>query len=138
VTAESRLSLSALVIRAPTVPLEMLEEEIELSGLPVRIVAENRFAAIADSHLALCASGTATLEVGLLGTPMVMLYRLGRWTYLVAKLLVHLPYVSLVNLVLGRWHADTAALRRYLVDEGFLDRADRQYWRTGGTVPDEP
>ena len=41
---------------------------------------------------------------------------------------------SMVNLVLGRWHADTAALRRYLVDEGFLDRADRQYWRTGGTV----
>jgi lipid-A-disaccharide synthase len=33
---------------------------------------------------------------------MVMIYRLGRWTYLLAKLLVHLPYVSLVNLVLGR------------------------------------
>jgi lipid-A-disaccharide synthase len=31
-----------------------------------------------------------------------MLYRLGRWTYLLAKLMVHLPYVSLVNLVLGR------------------------------------
>jgi hypothetical protein len=43
-----------------------------------------------------------------------------------------------VNLVLGRWHTDTAALRRHLVDEGFLDRADGQYWRTGGTVPDEP
>jgi lipid-A-disaccharide synthase len=96
------LPVEARLIRAATVPQEMLEEEIELSGLPVRIISENRFAAIADSHLALCASGTATLEVGLLGTPMVMLYRLGRWTYLVAKLLVHLPYVSLVNLVLGR------------------------------------
>jgi hypothetical protein len=39
-----------------------------------------------------------------------------------------------VNLMLGKWHADTAALRRYLVDDGFLDRADREYWRTGGTV----
>jgi lipid-A-disaccharide synthase len=96
------LPVEARLIRAATIPQEMLEEEIELSGLPVRIISENRFAAIADSHLALCASGTATLEVGLLGTPMVMLYRLGRWTYLVAKLLVHLPYVSLVNLVLGR------------------------------------
>jgi lipid-A-disaccharide synthase len=96
------LPVEARLIRAPTVPQELLEEEIELSGLPVRIVAENRFAAIADSHVALCASGTATLEVGLLGTPMVMLYRLGRWTYLLAKLMVHLPYVSLVNLVLGR------------------------------------
>ena len=39
-----------------------------------------------------------------------------------------------VNLMLGRWHADTASLRRYLVDEGFLDREDRIYWRSGGTV----
>ena len=39
-----------------------------------------------------------------------------------------------VNLVLGRWHADTAALRRYLVDEGFMDRARGRYWRVGGTV----
>ena len=41
---------------------------------------------------------------------------------------------AMVNLVLGRWHADTAALRRYLVDEGLLDRADGEYWRAGGTV----
>jgi hypothetical protein len=39
-----------------------------------------------------------------------------------------------VNATLGRWHSDTAALRRHLVDEGFLDRAGGQYWRTGGTV----
>lgn len=40
----------------------------------------------------------------------------------------------MVNLILGRWHADTAALRRYLVDEGFLDREGGEYWRMGGTV----
>jgi lipid-A-disaccharide synthase len=90
------------LIRAPTVPREMLDEAIELSGLPVRVSERDRFAAIADSHLALCASGTATLEVGLLGTPLVVLYRLASWTYLAAKLLVRLPHVSLVNLVLER------------------------------------
>ena len=41
---------------------------------------------------------------------------------------------QMVNLLLGKWHADTAALRRYLVDEGLLDRADGQYWRSGGSV----
>jgi lipid-A-disaccharide synthase len=96
------LPVEVRLIRAPSVPRELLEEEIELSGLPVRIVSEDRFAAIANSHLALCASGTATLEVGLLGTPMVMLYRLGRWTWLLARLMVRLPFVSLVNLVLGK------------------------------------
>jgi lipid-A-disaccharide synthase len=94
--------VEARLIQAPSIPRDLLEEEIDLAGLPVRIVAENRFGSIADSHLALCASGTATLEVGLLGTPMVMLYRLGRWTWLLARLMVRLPYVSLVNLVLGR------------------------------------
>ncbi len=43
----------------------------------------------------------------------------------------------MVNLMIGKWHPDTAALRRYLVDEGFLDRAQGQYWRAGGSVPDE-
>lgn len=41
---------------------------------------------------------------------------------------------AMVNLLLGKWHADTAALRRYLVDEGYLDRDAGQYWRSGGTV----
>jgi len=41
---------------------------------------------------------------------------------------------QMVNLILGQRHPDTAALRRYLVDDGFLDRAGGQYWRAGGTV----
>jgi hypothetical protein len=41
---------------------------------------------------------------------------------------------KMVNLMLGKHYADTAALRRFLVDHGFLDRADGQYWRAGGTV----
>jgi len=40
-----------------------------------------------------------------------------------------------VNAVLRRFHADVAALRRYLVDERFLTRRDGFYWRSGGTVP---
>lgn len=41
---------------------------------------------------------------------------------------------KMVNLILGKRYSDTAALRRYLVDHGFLDRAEGQYWRSGGTV----
>jgi hypothetical protein len=41
---------------------------------------------------------------------------------------------KMVNLILGKRHSDTAMLRRYLVDHGFLDRAEGQYWRSGGTV----
>ncbi|GAA4367720.1 DUF2087 domain-containing protein [Nocardioides caricicola] len=63
-----------------------------------------------------------------------------------AKLLVVLDHVAQVfepgqryaeaevNLVLGRIHPDHAALRRYLVENGFLDREAGVYWRSGGTV----
>ena len=39
-----------------------------------------------------------------------------------------------VNALLSVWHADYAALRRYLVDEGLLSRDAGEYWRTGGYV----
>ena len=39
-----------------------------------------------------------------------------------------------VNEVLLEFHDDYAALRRYLVDDGFLTREDGVYWRSGGTV----
>ena len=39
-----------------------------------------------------------------------------------------------VNALLGVWHPDTAALRRYLVDEGLLTREAGLYWRSGGWV----
>ena len=39
-----------------------------------------------------------------------------------------------VNTMLAAFHPDYAALRRYLVDESYLSRADGTYWRTGGTV----
>jgi hypothetical protein len=40
-----------------------------------------------------------------------------------------------VNAILRRFHDDVAALRRYLVDEEFLDRERGEYWRAGGSVP---
>jgi len=39
-----------------------------------------------------------------------------------------------VNVVVGRFFDDYAAIRRYLVDEGFLDRDRGEYWRSGGRV----
>jgi hypothetical protein len=41
---------------------------------------------------------------------------------------------AMVNLILGHWHADTASLRRHLVDEELLARDRGQYWRIGGSV----
>ncbi|MDE2922142.1 MAG: lipid-A-disaccharide synthase [Acidobacteriota bacterium] len=93
------------LILAPTADPELVGRLIAsgpLDGKELDVVSAERFAAVAGSHLALCASGTATLEVGLLGTPMVVVYRVSPLTYAIGRLLVDLPFVSLVNLVLGR------------------------------------
>ena len=39
-----------------------------------------------------------------------------------------------VNELLSRFHPDYCAMRRYLVEEGFMERRDGVYWRAGGTV----
>ena len=38
-----------------------------------------------------------------------------------------------VNQILGRFHSDYAALRRYLVENDFMTREENVYWRSGGT-----
>jgi len=94
-------SLEVRLIRAPTLTQDSFAPALAKCRLAVEVVgSQNRFEAIAGSHLALCASGTATLEVALLRTPMIVVYRLARWSYLLARLLVRLPSFSLVNLVL--------------------------------------
>lgn len=97
-----RLPVTCTLLQAPTVPDALLDGPLAAAGLPIRRLRDDRFRVIAESHLALCASGTATLEVGLLGTPLVVAYRLHRFSYRLARWLVRLPHFSLVNLVLGR------------------------------------
>jgi lipid-A-disaccharide synthase len=98
----AELPVAATLVRAPSVGERELERHLAAARTPVRVVAEGRFEAIAASHLALCASGTATLETGLLGTPLVVLYQLSPVTHWLARRLVKVPFASLVNLVLER------------------------------------
>ena len=69
---------------------------------PVQIVRGDTYAVMRAADLLLVNSGTATLEAGLLGTPMVVCYRLSRLTEAWVRLLVRVPWISLANIVLGR------------------------------------
>jgi lipid-A-disaccharide synthase len=65
----------------------------------VAIVDPPAFDLAAAADLVLCASGTATVEVCLANTPMVVMYRLSPLSYAIAKRLVTLPHVAMVNLI---------------------------------------
>ncbi len=68
---------------------------------PVDLVYDDSRRVINESDMVLTASGTATLETGIIGRPMVVVYKTGFFTYQIASRLVHLDSISLVNLVLG-------------------------------------
>ncbi len=100
---KDRPDMKVTLIEAATLDSKEADRMIGDSGLEVERVAEaDRFDAIASAHLALCASGTATLEVGLLRTPMIVVYRVGLFSYWLGRMIVKVPFISLVNLVLGR------------------------------------
>ncbi len=101
-------TIRALVPESPSLP-ESLYRELEVSagftagepGSPVRV--RGRFREVISAvDCALVASGTATLETGLAGTPMVVVYALNEGTYRIARALVKVPAIGMVNLVSGR------------------------------------
>lgn len=71
--------------------------------LPHTVVSslEERRDAIAAAGVALSISGTATLELAVAGVPMVVGYRVGRLTELLARRMIEVPYVAMPNLILG-------------------------------------
>lgn len=74
-----------------------------LGDLPVaRVGADRTYAARAYADAALVASGTATLETAILGTPFAIVYKLNPLTYALARRMVKLPYFGLANVVAGR------------------------------------
>jgi lipid-A-disaccharide synthase len=74
-----------------------------LAGFPTVRRAENAaYDLLTVATAALVTSGTATLETGLFRVPQVVCYRTSPVSYAIARRLIAVPYISLVNLILGR------------------------------------
>lgn len=66
-------------------------------------IVENRtHEAIKHSDILLCTSGTVTLEALILGTPMLILYKVSFLSWLIGRLLVKIPCIGLVNIIAGK------------------------------------
>lgn len=90
------------VVRSSSIP-ESLLRQYWASDLPLKIVPFNqRYAQIKASRLVFTASGTASLECALIGTPAIVAYKVSWLSYLVARLVVDVPYISMPNLILGQ------------------------------------
>ncbi|MEJ6951244.1 lipid-A-disaccharide synthase [Natronospora cellulosivora (SeqCode)] len=70
--------------------------------LYIKLVTDKTYQLMKVADLAITASGTATLEAAIIGTPMITVYRINPATYFLAKRLVKLQYISLPNIIADR------------------------------------
>ena len=75
--------------------------DLEQKGVKIEVIYENTYEIIAKSNVVAVASGTATLETALIGTPMVVFYKTSNISYFVLKKIVTVKYISLVNILLN-------------------------------------
>ena len=88
---------------ASTLDAGWVREQIALCGGEINIhLCDDARAALLHSRVGVVASGTATVEAALIGTPFVMVYRLAGLTWTLGRHLVKLPHYGMVNLVAGR------------------------------------
>ena len=76
--------------------------QIESCPLPLSILADSTYDALAHATAAVVASGTATVEAALLKCPMVVVYGISTVTAFFARFMVNVPYYSMVNLLAGK------------------------------------
>lgn len=94
--------IGIVVAQASSIPNGCITTLAEGSGLEVRVIRDQPNEVMAVSDLLLVASGTATLQAAVIGTPMVIVYRLPWLTYWIARCLVTVDCIGLVNIVAGR------------------------------------
>jgi lipid-A-disaccharide synthase len=99
--AAARPDVRFVLGRAPTVDAEAVRRYA--SGTPtIEIVPGRTHEVMRAADLLLVTSGTATLEAALLGTPMIVGYRVSRLTELMGRVLIRIPWISLANITVGR------------------------------------
>jgi lipid-A-disaccharide synthase len=69
---------------------------------PYPQVAGSSLLILRAADAALCKSGTTTLEAAVAGCPLVVAYRTSAWTHAIARRVVRIPHIGLVNVVAGR------------------------------------
>jgi len=93
-----RHDLEVVAVRAAGLPEDLFAGAAERG---IRIVSSGLHPVLASADLAFVASGTATLEAALCGAPMVVVYRTSGFSHRIAKSLVTVKWISLVNIVAG-------------------------------------
>ena len=123
-----------VVAGAPRIDMALYDKY--LSGTGVKVVPNETYSLLMQAEAALVTSGTATLETALFGVPQVVCYYLpfGKVYSFLRRFFLKIPYVSLVNLVLGR-----EGVKELIADGMTVDTARAELLKVlnGGEARDE-
>jgi lipid-A-disaccharide synthase len=101
--AEAHPSAGFVFAAANEASAEIIRSALAGVTIPWRLEVGRNADVLSAADFALCASGTATLEVAWHGVPMVVMYNGSKWGYrLVGRWLITTPHLSLVNILAGR------------------------------------
>lgn len=87
---------------ASTISREMLHNILNNYKVSVKLTEGNNYDLMNIADVGIAASGTVTLEAALMNLPTVIVYRVVPMTYMLGKLLVKIPHISLPNIIAGR------------------------------------
>ena len=122
-----------VLLQADSISDEALGAYLQGSRQPIKVVRGQIYNVLQCCDAVITTSGTATLEVALMGVPMAIIYRLAALTYVIGRLLIRVPYIGLPNIIVGRrivqefiQHEATAAgifseIERILTDRVYAD-----------------
>jgi lipid-A-disaccharide synthase len=96
-------SIQFILPLAGTLPIEMITTIAQNYSVDIKIVRDTAiYDSLGGSDMAIVASGTATLEVALLEIPMIIVYKVSPFTYLVGKIFIDVEHIGLVNIIAGK------------------------------------
>jgi lipid-A-disaccharide synthase len=72
------------------------------NDLDIRIIRNEIYDVLAVCDAAMVASGTATLETAMIGTPMIIVYKISPFSFLMGRLFVNVSHIGLANIIAGR------------------------------------
>ena len=86
---------------ADTIDPVLIQQKLGSNPLDIKILKGETYNVMNTCDALIIASGSATLEAGIIGCPMVIIYKLNPLTYWLALILINTPYYGLINIVAG-------------------------------------
>ncbi len=91
-----------VVVKYPDLAINLYEKTLQNPFLNVRVINGDAYNVLSVSDLAVVASGSVTLESAIIGTPIIITYKVSSLTYLLYKIVSRIRFLGLVNIIAGK------------------------------------